>query len=81
MDTHLDLSSTMLGLKNKLPPEIRYCCNLVSLDLQWNGFFKLPDELKELTTLRELNLSHNRLEDVNGIEEMVCFFVILFYRI
>lgn len=73
LDSHIDLSCCQLGREpyDHLPSELRHCVNLTSLDLAWNDFETLPAELFELPHLQILNMNHNQLTTVNGIEELV----------
>src|SRR3990167_9320959 len=79
LDEHLNLSFSELGTKAHFPKEIKYCSNLTSIDLSWNGFTKVPLELKDILSLRKLNLASNKLTDVNGIETMVFYFLPFFF--
>jgi hypothetical protein len=48
-----------------IPPElIKYCPNLMGLDLSNNQIKKIPEELKFLTKLRGLNLSSNQIKEI-----------------
>lgn len=74
---HLDLSYLCLS---KLPIKLFELTNLYSLNLKGNYLFEIPDEIENLSNLRELDISYNFLEyfgasalrHLTSLQELIC---------
>jgi hypothetical protein len=54
----------------KVPPEIKNLVNLESLQLNMNGFEKIPASVLELTKLKSLDFTDNIITDITGISKL-----------
>jgi internalin A len=66
---YLSLEKLMLTSET-VPDEIKYCHQLLELDLSGNKLTMIPPQLKHLTRLQRLYLEYNDLESLNGIEKL-----------